>query len=176
MRDGVLFTDARYASEDPEGDWLFRAAADNVGYRDQRYFANYQRTGRFSVTGLWDEIPQFYSVDTATAYTDSGDNLVLDDATQQPIQNGQANLSSWIPLSPQFELHERRDIGDVQLQWRRRSRSSTHRHLHDESARGRVAVGRELRIRQRRRSAAAVRLARPTTSPSARSGRTAATC
>jgi hypothetical protein len=44
VRDGVLFTDARYASEAPEGDWAFRAAADNVGYRDQRYFADYERT------------------------------------------------------------------------------------------------------------------------------------
>jgi hypothetical protein len=34
MRDGVLFTDAKYAKEAPEGYWLFRATADNVGYRD----------------------------------------------------------------------------------------------------------------------------------------------
>jgi MtrB/PioB family decaheme-associated outer membrane protein len=115
VRDGVLFTDARYANEAPEGDWLFRAAADNVGYRDQRYFADYERTGRFRVVGRWDEIPQFYSVDTATAYTHTGDNLVLDDATQRAIQNGQGNLSSWIPLSPKFELHERRDVGSVSL-------------------------------------------------------------
>ena len=115
VRDGVNFTDARYAAESSEGDWLWRAAADNVGYRDQRYFADYQRTGRFKVTGLWDEIPQFYSVDTATAYTHTGDNLVLDDATQRLIQNGQGNLSSWIPLSPKFELHERRDIGSASL-------------------------------------------------------------
>ena len=64
-----MFTDARYASESTEGDWLFRAAADNVGYRDQRYFADYERTGRFKVVGRWDEIPQFYSVDTATRPT-----------------------------------------------------------------------------------------------------------
>ena len=113
VRDGVLFTDARYASEAAGGDWLFHAAADNVGYRDQRYFADYERTGRFRVVGRWDEIPQFYSVDTATAYTHTGDNLVLDDATQRQIQNGQGNLSSWIPLSPQFDLHERRDVGSV---------------------------------------------------------------
>src|SRR5215207_6830889 len=68
MRDGVLVTDARYAFENPEGNWLFQAGADRVGRRDQRYFASYERIGRFSVTGLWDEIPQFYSVDTATAF------------------------------------------------------------------------------------------------------------
>ena len=113
MRDGVLFTDAKYAKEAPGGDWRFRTAADNVGYRDQRYFADYERTGRFKVSGLWNEIPQFYSVDTKTPYTHTNDNLVLDDATQKLIQNGQGNLSSWIPLAPQFELHERRDVGNV---------------------------------------------------------------
>jgi len=113
MRDGALFTDARYAREAPEGDWLFRGAADNVGWRDQRYFADYERTGRFRVSGRWDEIPQFYSVDTATPYTDTGGGLILDDATQRSIQNGQATLSAWIPKASQFELHERRDIGNV---------------------------------------------------------------
>src|SRR5262245_45548894 len=66
LRDGVLFTDARYTREDPKGSWLFRATADNVGYRDQRYSADYARTGRFVISGLWDEIPQFYSIDTRT--------------------------------------------------------------------------------------------------------------
>jgi predicted CXXCH cytochrome family protein len=114
VRDGVLFTDARYANESPEGDYQFRAAADNVGYRDQRYFADYERTGRFKVSGLWDEIPQFYSVDTATPYTHTGDNLVLDDATQQAAQNG-GGLNVWLSKSPQFDLRERRDIGSVKF-------------------------------------------------------------
>jgi len=113
IRDGVLFTDAKYATEAPEGDWSFKAAADNVGWRDQRFFGDYERTGRFTVSGLWNEIPQFYSVDTATPYTHTGDNLVLDDATQRAIQSGQGNLSSWIPLAPQFKLQERRDVGTL---------------------------------------------------------------
>ncbi|MBW8714170.1 MAG: MtrB/PioB family outer membrane beta-barrel protein, partial [Acidobacteria bacterium] len=88
---------------------------DNVGYRDQRYLSDHERTGRFKVVWRWDEIPQFYSVDTATPYTHTGDNLVLDDATQRQIQNGQGNLSTWIPLAPKFELHERRDVGSVSM-------------------------------------------------------------
>ena len=115
LRDGVLFTDARFAREDPAGKWLFRGTADNVGYRDQRYSASYQRTGRFVVSGLWDEVPQFYSVDTKTPYTGSGATLVLDDGTQRLIQSGQAKLSAYIPIAPQFDLQERRDIGNVNL-------------------------------------------------------------
>jgi MtrB/PioB family decaheme-associated outer membrane protein len=113
MRDGALFTDARYAREAPEGDWLFRATADNVGYRDQRYFGDYEQTGRFKISGRWDEIPQFYSVDTKTPYTNQGSGvLVLDDAAQRAAQGG-AGLNPYPPIAPQFDLMERRDIGKV---------------------------------------------------------------
>jgi MtrB/PioB family decaheme-associated outer membrane protein len=115
LSDGVLFTDARYAREDPSGSWLFRASADNVGWRDQRYAVDYERTGRFVISGLWDEIPQFYSVDTRTPYTTSGGALVLDDATQNAIQGQQAGLSAYVPIAPQFDLRERRDIGNVRV-------------------------------------------------------------
>jgi MtrB/PioB family decaheme-associated outer membrane protein len=117
LRDGVLFRDARFAREDPDGNWLFRATADNVGYRDQQFSANYERTGRFVISGLWNEIPQFYSVDTKTPYTRSDSPLLLDDATQRAVQNGQATppLSAYLPIASQFDLRERRDIGNVSL-------------------------------------------------------------
>src|SRR5215831_6094544 len=34
FRSGVLFTDARFTRNDPTGQWLFKATADNVGYYD----------------------------------------------------------------------------------------------------------------------------------------------
>ena len=92
-----------------------RVAADNVGWRDQRYSASYERTGRFVVSGLWDQIPQFYSVDTQTPYTSFNSPLPLDDATQRAIQNGQATLSAYLPLASQFDLRERRDIGTFSI-------------------------------------------------------------
>lgn len=113
FRDGLLFTNARYAREGPDGNWLFRGSVDNLGWRDQRFFGEYEQTGRFKVKGIWDQIPQFYSLDTATPYTTSGDALVLDDATQRAIQNAQANLNAYVPQAPKFELHERRDVGSV---------------------------------------------------------------
>jgi MtrB/PioB family decaheme-associated outer membrane protein len=113
IRDGVLFTDARYAREHSDGNWAYRVGADNVGWRDQRFFGSFEQTGRFVVSGSWNEIPQFYSVDTKTPYVTSGDDLVLDDATQRAIQNGQAGLSAYVPIAGQFDLRERRDIGDI---------------------------------------------------------------
>jgi MtrB/PioB family decaheme-associated outer membrane protein len=115
LRSGVLFTDARYANEDANGTWQYRLTADNVGYRDQKYTGSYQRTGKLTITGLWDQIPQFYSIDTKTPYTRPGSPLLLDDATQALIQAGRANLNAYIPIAPQFDLMERRDIGSFDV-------------------------------------------------------------
>ena len=109
LRDGLLFTEGRVLHETP--DWLGTLGADNVGWRDQRYFGNYERIGLFKINGLWDEIPQFYSVDTATAFTEAADGvLLLDDNAQRA-----ASLSAYLPISPQFDLRERRSIGTVRL-------------------------------------------------------------
>jgi MtrB/PioB family decaheme-associated outer membrane protein len=105
LRDGLLFTTGRLLRERPE--WSASLTADNLGWRDQRYSGRYERIGRFTVSGLWDQIPQFYSVDTRTPFTSAGEAvLVLDDAAQRA-----ANLNAYPPLSPQFDLRERRDIG-----------------------------------------------------------------
>ena len=68
LRDGVLFTNARYEHVWAATGQLFQVAADNVGWRDGRYVGVLERHGRFAVTGSWDGIPQFYSVDTKTPY------------------------------------------------------------------------------------------------------------
>jgi len=115
QRDGLLFSNFRYSLAKPDGTWDFDARADNVGYRDQEFMGSFNRIGKLSLTGSWQQIPQFYSVDTMTPYTGSGGTLVLDDATQRAIQNGQANLNAYVPLAPAFELRERRDIGRVDL-------------------------------------------------------------
>jgi MtrB/PioB family decaheme-associated outer membrane protein len=116
FRDGVLFTDMRYGGGDAGGNYSFHTAIDNLGYRDQRFYGDYERTGRFVVSALWDQIPQFYSVDTKTPYTSSADGqLALDDATQRGVQQGQfaPPLSAWLPVATQFDLRERRDVGKV---------------------------------------------------------------
>jgi MtrB/PioB family decaheme-associated outer membrane protein len=111
-RSGLLFSGFHYGFAKPGGADTFTARANNVGWRDQEYFANYDRIGKLSLTGSWQQIPQFYSVDTMTPYTGSGGTLVLDDATQRAIQNGDpAKLNLYVPQAPAFELHERRDVG-----------------------------------------------------------------
>jgi MtrB/PioB family decaheme-associated outer membrane protein len=115
QRDGLLFSNFRYSFAQPDGKWDFHARAENVGYRDQEFMGSYSRIGLLSLSGSWQQIPQFYSVDTMTPYTGTGGTLVLDDATQRAIQNTQATLNAYIPLAPAFELRERRDIGRVDM-------------------------------------------------------------
>jgi MtrB/PioB family decaheme-associated outer membrane protein len=113
---GLLFTEARWAREAGDGAWLFQTGADNVGWRDQRYFASYERPGRLTISGLWDQIPQFYSVDTRTPYsTASNGALVLDPSVRQRIQDGQANLNAYVPIAQQFDLREERKIGTLSM-------------------------------------------------------------
>jgi MtrB/PioB family decaheme-associated outer membrane protein len=114
LRDGLLFNGARVLRETER--WSASAGADNVGWRDQRYFGTYERTGVFMLSGVWDQIPQFYSVDTRTPYTDQGGALVLDDAAQRAIQTGQGTTATqYISRASQFDLRERRDIGQFDV-------------------------------------------------------------
>ena len=112
LRDGLLFSGFRYSFAQPDGAYTFNTRANNLGWRDQEYFANYNRAGKLSVAGSYQQIPQFYSVDTMTPYTGTGGTLVLDDAAQRAAQGG-AGLNPYPPIAPQFDLLERRDIGRV---------------------------------------------------------------
>ena len=114
VRDGLLFSNFRYTFAQPDGSAIFKVRANNVGYRDQEYFADYNRVGKLSITGGYQGIPQFYSVDTMTPYTGSGGTLLLSDSAQRAAQNG-AGLNAYLGISPQFDLMERRDIGTVNL-------------------------------------------------------------
>ena len=51
VRDGLLFSGFRYAFAQPDGNSTFKARANNVGWRDQEYFADYNLVGKLSVTG-----------------------------------------------------------------------------------------------------------------------------
>ena len=153
LRDGLLFTEGRMLRETP--DWNGTLSADNVGWRDQRYFGSYERIGFLKINGLWDEIPQFYSVDTRTAFTETEDGvLVLDDNAQRA-----ASHNAYLSISPQFDLRERRDIGTFRVSATPTRERRRHGRLYDDQALGRAAVGGEFRVQQRQRSGAALPIA-----------------
>jgi len=112
MRSGLLVDNLRFQRETDV--WSLRFGADSIGYRDQRYAVAYERAGMVRITGLWDQVPQFYSVDTRTPYSPIGGTPTgVDDATQRAIQLGQTNSRAYIPQAVQFDMRERRDIGAV---------------------------------------------------------------
>jgi MtrB/PioB family decaheme-associated outer membrane protein len=112
MRSGLLVDNLRV--EHGADAWSLNFGADKIGYRDQRYAAEFSRPGLVTVTGLWDQTPQFYSVDTRTPYSPIGSSpMGLDDATQRAIQNRQATLTAYVPQARQFDMRERRDVGLV---------------------------------------------------------------
>ena len=174
LRDGLLFTDARLAARARRRlDVSRRAPTTSAGAISA--FSATTSGPAASVTGLWDEIPQFYSVDTRrrsrAAAGDAGARRR--DAARDPERTGHLERL-------------RADRAAV-----RSARAPRHRHRSTSSATPtthlditggftthealrRAAVGRELRLLQRHRGGAAVRLAHQRLRRSAPSGRTAA--
>jgi MtrB/PioB family decaheme-associated outer membrane protein len=100
---------------------FFRAEANNVGYRDQRYAAEYQNIGKVKLGFEWNQIPLFISSDIKTLYRDSGNGvLTIDRGLRQAIQDAGTGTSAPAfaalrngvnTLAQQFDMRSRRDIG-----------------------------------------------------------------
>ena len=114
LRNGAVADYFRASKE--TNTWSFHVQGDHIGYRDQRYFADLRRPGKMHLTFEFNQIPLFYSHDTATPFTNAGGGLLtLPDVTQNAIQNGAAKLSDYIPIAPQFDLESKRSITDVRF-------------------------------------------------------------
>jgi MtrB/PioB family decaheme-associated outer membrane protein len=97
-------------------DWTFYATADNIGYRDQRYFAEYRNVGRLQASFLWDQIPLYISRDTRTLYAETQSGVLrLEDTMQANNQAGITTIRNYSDQAAQFEARTRRDIGQIDL-------------------------------------------------------------
>ncbi|HET9652057.1 MAG TPA: MtrB/PioB family outer membrane beta-barrel protein, partial [Usitatibacter sp.] len=103
-------------------DWTFDAKGTNIGYRDQRYVANFNsRRVTFSV--LFDQTPLNYSNETRTPFTCTAGDCSLDAGLRAQVQaktpptivgvpQTVANLvtgSIYNSIARQFDLRSRRD-------------------------------------------------------------------
>ena len=81
-RDGVFsnFTANRQGSS-----YLFDASASHIGYRDQKYAANYLGS-KLTVGFDWVSLPLNFSYLTRTAYTTNGTTLTLNNAARAAVQ------------------------------------------------------------------------------------------
>ncbi len=100
----------RFRFERVTDDSLWHAEANNVGYRDQRYFAEYQSIGKIKADGEWNEIPLYISQDTETLYTVSKSGLFsIDDNIQKGIESGATTLANVINRVAPFDARTQRD-------------------------------------------------------------------
>ena len=97
-------------------DWTFDALATNVGYRDQRYTANYRQVGKLEVGFLWDQIPMFISGDTRTLYTEVQPGIFrLEDALQANNEAGRTTIRNYTDQAAAFDTRVQRDIGALSV-------------------------------------------------------------
>jgi MtrB/PioB family decaheme-associated outer membrane protein len=101
---------------------FFRAEANNVGYRDQRYFGQVQSIGKLKASFEWNQVPLFISNSTAWLYNDRGNGrLDIDDSVQLALQNAgtvavrDAAIANALAGATQYDLRSRRDIGNFNL-------------------------------------------------------------
>ena len=116
VRDGPLLDRMWFERNKPA--WTFHAALDHVGYRDQRYTADFNRYGTLKGSFQWDQIPFFYSTDTRTAYVSTSPGVFrLNDALQTAIQGGAPTSTLGIDLR-RFDLRSQRNTALARLDYR----------------------------------------------------------
>jgi len=116
LRDGVVFD--RFHFQREEQTWLFRAEANNVGYRDQRYFADVRTIGKLKASFEWNQVPLFSAAEPTSLYTDAGNGVIaIDNAVQQNLQNAGTNvpardaaLNAAFAQAGTRDLKSRRDV------------------------------------------------------------------
>jgi MtrB/PioB family decaheme-associated outer membrane protein len=97
-------------------DFTFFASADNVGYRDQRYFVEYRNVGKLQVSFLWDQIPLFISSDTRTLYSQVQPGVFrLEDSMQASNQAGTTTIRTFADQAARFDTRTRRDVGALDI-------------------------------------------------------------
>ena len=121
LRSGPVLDRFRFQRE--EQAWYFRAEANNVGYRDQRYFADFRSIGKLKASFEWNQIPLFSAMEQKSLYKDLGNGVLgIDDAIQQSIQAAGTNaaarttaLDAAFANAGTVDLRSRRDVGAFNL-------------------------------------------------------------
>jgi len=136
LRDGAYVDRFRFARENDST--AFRAEANNVGYRDQRYFANLQSIGKLKATFEFNSNP-LYQAQARGYFSGAGSStLTINDAAQTAIQTNPLNAETALATyGNNYNIEGRRDLAnfdmvytaardvDVKMQVRNTSRSGT---------------------------------------------------
>lgn len=114
LRDGPFAKNLSFERRGAE--WTLDAFADNIGYRDQRYSADYRYVGKLRVRFVWDQIPLFISSDTRTLYTQVQPGIFrLEDTLQANNEARLTTIRDYAGQAAVFETRTRRDIGALDV-------------------------------------------------------------
>jgi MtrB/PioB family decaheme-associated outer membrane protein len=122
LRQGGYVDRFRYGRETER--WVFKAAAHNVGYRDQRYTGDFQSIGKVKLAFDWNQVPLWISDTTRSIYKDDGNGVLsIDNSVQQAIQNAaainpaarDAAITSALTGATGYDLRSRRNTGTLGL-------------------------------------------------------------
>ncbi len=109
LRDGPVLNALRYTRS--RDTWEFNFSANNTGYRDQQFAADWNQFGKLRASFEWTQIPWFHSLDTRTAFSRDGNALRLPDSLQGRPLPEVAGAGS------QLETRVRRDIADARFSY-----------------------------------------------------------
>jgi MtrB/PioB family decaheme-associated outer membrane protein len=120
LRGGAVFDRFHFQREEPT--WFFRAEANNVGYRDQRYFGDFQSIGKLKASFEWTQVPLYSAVNPKTLYATNGSYLAINDNVQQSIQAAGTNtaardaaLNNAFAQAGTTGLYSRRDVANFDM-------------------------------------------------------------
>jgi MtrB/PioB family decaheme-associated outer membrane protein len=106
LRDGGTLDLFRYGAETPNAS--FRASADHVAFRDQRYTVSYNRFGKLKAFFRWDQVPQVYSSRAATVFDASRPGVLRASATAAPLdlrtRRDLLDLAATYAIRPRLDL------------------------------------------------------------------------
>ena len=136
LRDGPYADRFRFKKESDTT--AFRLEANNVGYRDQRYFADLQSIGKLKANFVFNSNP-LYQGNVRGYWSGIGSSsLTIDDAAQQAMQNSATNAESALATyGHDYKVDSKRNTAnfnltytatrdlDVKVQVRNTSRSGT---------------------------------------------------
>jgi MtrB/PioB family decaheme-associated outer membrane protein len=114
LRDGPYVDRFRFAKENEST--AFRAEANNVGYHDQRYYANLQSIGKLKATFEFNSNP-LYQAQARGYFSGAGTGtLTIDDAAQTAIQTNPLNAESALTTyGKSYNIEGRRDLANFNL-------------------------------------------------------------
>lgn len=114
LRNGPTLDALRFSKD--TNTHAFNVQADHAGYRNQRYSASYNQYGKLKVTFEWNQIPLFFSRDTASLFNEASPGVLrVDDAIQSGIENRTTTLASVVGGAQSFALSQRRDVLSLNL-------------------------------------------------------------